>query len=221
MPTRIGLISDVHASPAPLIQALEIFEQLAVSKVICAGDIAGYFDELGPTIKLLQAHQCETIIGNHDQSFIEEHPDRINSPAFQYLQALPETLEYRIEGKSIYVVHAHPPDFQHGGIKLLDQEGLLIEKQKQHWINALEDFDHDVLIVGHTHQVFAEQLGNTFVVNPGSSQFNHSCMILLLPDLSVQTFALEDQSILKSWNFSHLFGKATAYPPAKKNPDSG
>ena len=97
----------------------------------------------------------------------------------------------------------------------IDRLKLLIEKQKQHWTNELEDFDHDVLIVGHTHQVFAEQLGNTFVVNPGSSQFNHSCMILSLPDLSVQTFALGDQSILKSWNFSHLFGKSVAYPAAK------
>ena len=215
MPTRIGLIGDVHASPAPLKQALEIFESEAVSKIICTGDIAGYFEHLTEAIELLEANQCETIIGNHDQSFLNDNPDLKESSEYSFLQNLPETLEYEIDNIRILVVHAHPPDHQHGGIKLLDQNGLLIEKQKQHWINELAEFDHDVLIVGHTHQVFAEQIGNTFVVNPGSSQFNHSCMILSLPDLSVQTFALEDQSILKSWNFSHLFGKAVAYPPAK------
>ena len=216
MPSRIGLIGDVHASPAPLKQALNIFESEAVSKIICTGDIAGYFEQLTETIELLEAHRCETIIGNHDQAFLEKNLDIKESNEYCFLQHLPETLEYEIDNIRILVVHAHPPDHQHGDIKLLDQNGVLIEKQKQYWINELADFEHDVLIVGHTHQVFAEQLGNTFVVNPGSSQFNHSCMILSLPDLSVQTFALEDQPILKCWNFSHLFGKAAVYPTAKK-----
>jgi putative phosphoesterase len=220
MTTKIGLVSDVHASPAPLKQALKIFEQEAVSKIICAGDIAGYFENLSETIELLEAHQCETIIGNHDQSFLNDNLDLKESSEYLFLQNLPETLEYKISNIRILVVHAHPPDHQHGGIKLLDQNGRVIEKQKQHWIKELEDFDYDVLVVGHTHQVFAEQLGSTFVVNPGSSQFNHSCMVLSLPDLSVQIFALEDQPILKSWNFSHLFGKPANYPPAKNKSDS-
>ena len=216
MSTKIGLVSDVHASPAPLKQALKIFEQEAVSKIICAGDIAGYFENLSETIELLIAHQCESIIGNHDQSFLNDNLDLKESSEYLFLKSLPETLEYEIENIRILVVHAHPPDHQHGGIKLLDQNGLVIEQQKQHWIKELEDFGYDVLIVGHTHQVIAEALGNTFVVNPGSSQFNHSCMVLSLPDLSVQTFALEDQPILKSWNFSHLFAQKAAYPRRKK-----
>ena len=216
MPTKIGLVSDVHASPEPLKQALEIFAQEKVSKIICIGDIAGYFDQLAETIDLLKNHGCETIIGNHDQSFMEDNPDAKTSPEYRYLQALPETLEYHIEGKSIFVVHANPPSSQHGGIKLLDQDGMLIDQQKNDWIEALEDFNYDVLIVGHTHQVFAEQIGDTFVVNPGSTPLNHSCMVLSLPDLSVETFALEDQPIVKSWNFSYLFGQKARYPTAKK-----
>lgn len=218
MPTKIGLISDVHASPQPLKQALEIFAQEKVSKIICAGDIAGYFDLLSETIDLLEKHGCETIIGNHDQSFLKDNPDVKDSPEYRFLQALPETLEYQIEGKSIYVVHAHPPSSQHGGIKLLDQRGEIIEEHKNEWIETLDDFDYDVLIVGHTHQVFAEQLGNTFIVNPGSAPLNHSCMVLSLPDLSVETFALENQAIVKSWNFSYLFGQNSNYPSAKNKP---
>lgn len=215
MPTKIGLISDVHASPQSLEQALAIFAQEKVSKIICAGDIAGYFEQLSETIDLLVRHGCETIIGNHDQSFLEDNPDVKNSPEYRFLQALPETLEYQIEGKSIYVVHAHPPSSQHGGIKLLDKEGNIIEGQKDAWIKALDNFNYDVLIVGHTHQVFAEQLGDTFIFNPGSTAFNHSCMVLSLPDLSVETFPLEDQAIVKSWNFSYLFNQNANYPSAK------
>lgn len=215
MPTKIGLISDVHASPQSLEQALEIFAQEKVSKIICAGDIAGYFDQLSETIDLLEGNGCETIIGNHDQSFLEDNPSAKNSSEYKFLQALPQTLEYQIEGKSIYVVHAHPPSSQHGGIKLLDKEANIIEAQKNDWIEALDNFNYDVLIVGHTHQVFAEQLGSTFTVNPGSTAFNHSCMILSLPDLSVETFALGDQEIVKSWNFSYLFKPNANYPSAK------
>ena len=217
MTTKIGLVSDVHASPQPLRQALDIFDQQKVSKVICAGDVAGYFEPLLPTIDLLESHRCDTIIGNHDQEFLEENSDCQNSAEYLFLQALPETLEYEIEGKKLYVVHAHPPDAQHGGIKLLNQNGLLIEQQKAYWDNKLADFGFDVLIVGHTHQVFVEKLANTLVINPGSSQFNHSCMVLTLPDLEVETFALGDQAIIKCWNFSYLFSQANNYPQRKDN----
>ncbi len=40
--TSIGLISDVHVTPAPIEEALSIFEQAGVEQVFCAGDIAGY-----------------------------------------------------------------------------------------------------------------------------------------------------------------------------------
>ncbi len=215
MSTKIGLVSDVHASPVPLAQALAIFENENVHDIICAGDIAGYFETLAPTIELLRKYNCKTIIGNHDQAFLEENTDVQNSDEYNYLGNLPETLEYIIEGKRIYVVHAHPPNAQHGGIKLLDVDGNIIQEQKDDWENTLKQFNYDVIIVGHTHQVYAEQLGDVFVVNPGSTAFNHSCMILTLPELSVQTFALEGQEILKSWNFSMLFKHKQPYPPAK------
>ena len=77
----------------------------------------------------------------------------------------------------------------------------MAERQDK-WTKSLVDFDHDVLIVGHTHQVYAEQLGRVLVINPGSVPFNHSCMILSLPDLSVETYALGDREIAHCWNFS-------------------
>jgi putative phosphoesterase len=144
---------------------------------------------------------CQTIIGNHDQSYIESHQQEKNSAEYRFLDALPETLEYEIEGRRVYVVHAHPPASQHGGIKLLDVDGELIPEQKQYWQQALKDLDYDVLIVGHTHQVFAEQLGDVLVINPGSTQFNHTCMILTLPEMTVQTFALQGKDPVKSWNW--------------------
>lgn len=207
MTTRLGLISDVHATHAPLKEALSIFKREQVDKIICAGDIAGYFDELEPAVDALLEHGCSTIIGNHDQAYIESHADEVDSKHYRFLNSLPETLQYEIEGKRIYVVHAHPPCSQHGGIKLLDVDGELIAEQRQYWQQQLQDENFDVLIVGHTHQVFAEQMGDVLVINPGSTQFNHTCMTLTLPEMTVETFALEGKQALKSWNWGKFIHK--------------
>jgi len=204
MTTRIGLVSDVHSSPDPLRQALEIFGNEQVDEVICAGDIAGYYDTLAPTIELLAQSNCRAIVGNHDQYYLEKASQDGSSSTRAYLESLPQTLNLEIEQNRVLVVHANPPSEQHGGIKLLDQQGEVMQERKEEWTLALAKLEHDVLIVGHTHQVYAERLGEVLVVNPGSTVFNHSCMILSLPDLSVQTFALGNQQIVKCWNFSML-----------------
>ena len=222
MTTRIGLISDVHSSPVALAEALQIFADQQVDDIICAGDIAGYYDTLLPTIRLLVRADCKTIIGNHDQSWLEKNtsqykavdgrpdssPDsssansQDSSEIRSYLQQLPQTLELVVEGKRLFVVHANPPSEQHGGIKLRDRYGNIVAERKADWTQSLADLQHDVLIVGHTHQVYAEQLGPVLVINPGSVPFNHSCMVLSLPDLRVETYALGDREIIRSWNFS-------------------
>ena len=201
MSAKIGLLSDVHARHAPVAEALSIFKSEQVDLIICPGDIVGYFDEINPVIDLLIESNCQTTIGNHDQSYIEAHTEETHTEEYHFLSSLPEKLEYEIEGKRVYVVHAHPPASQHGGIKLLDVDGALIPEQKKYWQQALKDMDYDVLIVGHTHQVFAEQLGDVLVINPGSTQFNHTCMILTLPEMTVQTFALQGKDPVKSWNW--------------------
>ena len=205
MTTRIGLVSDVHSSPEPLRQALEIFHREQVGEIICAGDIAGYYDTLLPTIELLVASNCKAIAGNHDQEYLEKPTPEDDQSIRYYLQNLPLFLDLQIEQKRLYAVHASPPCEQHGGIKLLDQQGNTIEERINEWTLALSEFDYDVLIVGHTHQVYAERIGKLLVVNPGSSVFNHSCMILSLPDMEVETFALGNQTLVKCWNFGMLF----------------
>jgi putative phosphoesterase len=208
MTTRIGLISDVHASPLPLRQALDIFERENVDDIICAGDIAGYYDSVAPTIELLARSGCKAIAGNHDQSYLEKPAREDDQDVRAYLEALPLRLELEIEGLKVLVVHASPPAEQNGGIKLLDQQGDIIEDRRQEWAGNLAEVDSDVLIVGHTHQVFALPLG-------------HSCMILSLPELTVREFALGRQDIVRCWNFSMLFGSEQVAPsprgPRKAN----
>lgn len=205
----IGLISDVHASPEPVEQALDIFAKAGVDSVFCAGDIAGYMDDLDQTIELLIDHNCQTIIGNHDLSYLAQHADEADNRSTDFLHTLPLYYKTSIEGISLYMVHAQPPDTCHGGIKLLDKEGQVQLEMIKQWDVKLQSFNYDVLVVGHTHQVFAEVIAGTLVINPGSSAFNNSCAILRLPEMSVELFALSGKSIKKTWNWGEhmIYGR--------------
>lgn len=198
---KLGLISDPHAYPEPVAEALSIFKQEQVDAIWCTGDITGYGEGLEKTIRLLQESDCQVILGNHEINYLQKSSKVIDTDISSYLGSLPRVIQQNIEGKTVYMVHASPPNSLMDGIRLLDQQGCIIESEKQDWTTRLSDFEHDVLIVGHTHQVFAEILGSTLVINPGSSQFNHSCAVLSFPDLNVQWFALSGQSIKKSWNW--------------------
>lgn len=206
MTTRIGIVSDIHAHAEPLKAALSFFNTNDVDLVLCPGDIAGYGNQLQETIELLRTYQCQCVQGNHEAWYLDEHQDE-DSDIYRYLKALPRTLKLNIESKHIYMVHAQPPDEMMGGIRLLNQDAELVPQQVQQWGNTLKDFDNDVLIVGHTHQVYAERLSKTLVINPGSTTYNHSCAILNLPALTVEFIALSNQQIKKTWNWGDQFRK--------------
>jgi predicted phosphodiesterase len=192
----------VHATPEPVAEALALFKSRGVDRILCPGDIAGYGADLDHTVALLLGHDCQAVLGNHEIWHLEEHATGKETPTSRWFGSLPRVLQLTIEGKRLYMVHASPPDSVKGGIRLLDIDGNLIDAEKARWSGHLEGFGHDVLLVGHTHQVFCEQLGNTLVINPGSTLFNHTCAILSLPELSVEWFGLSGKQPVKTWNWA-------------------
>jgi predicted phosphodiesterase len=205
----LGLISDVHATAAPVQEALEIFERAGVDQVLCAGDIAGYHDEVEETVALLVNNDVQAVRGNHDLRYLDRCGEHEGGLAAAYFRQLPAVLDIESAGRRVYVVHAEPPDAcDGGGIRLLDQDGGVRPERAALWTQRLASCECDVLVVGHSHQVFAERLGNTLVVNPGSSVFNHSCAILRLPEMTVQMLPLSGEPIMKTWNWAeYMAGK--------------
>ena len=207
--TAIGLISDVHATASPIEEALSIFQQAGVEQIFCAGDVAGYGDQLERSVALLVDSGCQTILGNHDLLYLEQHADNVDDMAAAYFRQLRRSMNVSLGGKKIHMVHASPPDDCHNGIKLLDQGGEVETDRIAFWEKELKSLDCDVLVVGHTHQVFAQRVGEIFLLNPGSTVFNHSCAILYLPEMSVRVVPLSDREVEKTWNYSdYLMGKA-------------
>lgn len=205
----LGLISDVHATAAPVQEALKIFERAGVDQVLCAGDIAGYHDEVEETVALLVNNDVQAVRGNHDLRYLDRCGEHEGGLAAAYFRQLPAVLDIKSAGRRVYVVHAEPPDAcDGGGIRLLDQDGGVRPERAALWTQRLASCECDVLVVGHSHQVFAERLGNTLVVNPGSSVFNHSCAILRLPEMTVQMLPLSGEPIMKTWNWAeYMAGK--------------
>ena len=201
MSVKIGLISDVHATAAPLREALAVLRREGVDTILCPGDIAGYGTELEPTVELLSHSGCRAVLGNHDFWWLNGPDGVAGGPVATYLRRLPPVIEFPAAGKRLYMVHASPPESLLEGIRLLDEDGVLIPEQMELWTDYLKAFPFDVLVVGHTHQVFAVQLGEMLVVNPGSTRFNHTCAILSLPAMEVRFIALGGKKPVPAWNW--------------------
>ena len=59
-------------------------------------------------------------------------------------------------------------------------QGRLDPSAHAGWARRLAGCAADVLVVGHTHQVFAERLGGTLVVNPGSTRCRSTSIAISL-----------------------------------------
>lgn len=206
---KIGLMSDVHACASPLKEALEIFAREDVSMVLCAGDIAGYGTEVAKTVQLLLQSDCETILGNHDVWYLDKYVEKAEDEVGTYLSGLSYMWESVVEGFHIYAVHASPPMSLDMGIRLLDEQGRILPKEMERWDVQLVEYPFDILVVGHTHQVFAEQIGGKLIINPGSTKFNHTCAILSLPEMEVQIIPLSGKEPLMSWNWGVMARNGT------------
>jgi len=211
MSTRVGLISDVHAAFTPLREAIDVFAREGVDLLLCAGDVAGYGTELAQCVELIAESGCVTILGNHEIWYLERHSAGFDRKVARYFRCLPLTWEATLEGKRIMAVHASPPGSVVKGITLLDQDEQILAGEKKIWSGELDRYALDVLVVGHTHQVFAEMAGRTLVINPGSTVFNHTCAILSLPDQEVSIVPLSGKKPRKIWHWGMMTGEGAAF----------
>ena len=62
----IGIISDIHGNHVALSAVLARLDKLGVSKIICLGDVGGYYCEINECCEELQARNIFTLMGNHD-----------------------------------------------------------------------------------------------------------------------------------------------------------
>ncbi len=168
---KIGIISDIHGNSQGLKKVLSEMKQC--DKVLCAGDITGYYPFINESIGLLKKNKVISVLGNHDQYLLYgQAPKNANrkvkksvrlmkkiasNESLNYLKSLPIDLNLLIGKKKILMCHGSPwnfleeriyPDFQH------------FEKFRK--------VPFDIIILGHTHYPMVRKVGRKIVLNPGS-----------------------------------------------------
>jgi putative phosphoesterase len=180
---KLGLITDVHADPRTLNTAVDRLEQHhQVDQILCMGDLTGYGNQPVETLDLLIKLDFPTVRGNHDM------PSRSTLPAhIEYLKDLPIGLMFAYDGYSIYACHGLPE------MNMMGFSADMLERP--HIQQMVEDLDVDFVLTGHTHVIFCQQVGKTWILNPGSlyngSNINttHSYGVL---DLGLRVFSVFD-----------------------------
>lgn len=76
----LAIISDIHGNHAALIAVLDELDRIGVEKIICLGDVGGYYCQINECCETLQARNVFSLMGNHDWYLATgEHCQRSNS----------------------------------------------------------------------------------------------------------------------------------------------
>ena len=172
---RLGILSDPHGNSLGLIAALRALEGSRVDRLLCAGDIVGYYPFVNETIDTLIAAGVECIAGNHDLYLRGDRPttrerwkayqldyvdEVITHENRQWLAALPLQLDIEVGRTRITMCHGSPwspEEYIYPDATDLERFGA---------VNV------DVIIMGHTHIPMVRRLEvgqrEVLLFNPGS-----------------------------------------------------
>ena len=167
----LGIVSDIHSNLPALQAVLKEMKRLKVSRILCAGDLVGYYTFPNEVIKLAGKAGIHSIAGNHDRAVVSRDHHNLNDLAsltarWTAGQLAPASLEWlrrlqprdRLElgGRLFLVVHGSPRD---------DNE-YVFPLTPDTW--PFGEIDVDVLVMGHTHIPWQGRFGTLLVINPGS-----------------------------------------------------
>lgn len=172
---KLGVISDVHANASALETVLYQLRRQEVDRIVCAGDIVGYYPQAERVIRLLQIANVDCVMGNHDEAVLGSTPMGFNvyarraadwtrrnlsEESLNFLKSLPLELNLSLAGKEVYVVHGSPRE--------PTKEYVFQEQIDRDFLNYHFEDPPDVVIFGHTHLPFIKQVERTLILNPGS-----------------------------------------------------
>ena len=166
---NLGLIADIHADIRALEAALNRLDELAISRIYCAGDLVGYGSEPDAVAALLRDRGIPCISGNHDRWALERRqvlsvrgwkPADLHDDTWEILHQLPASRRVELDGVTIEIHHGSPAS---------DTEYVSAYKPLPPSVEEFWNRSHaDYLILGHTHIPMIERRSRGTVVNPGS-----------------------------------------------------
>jgi putative phosphoesterase len=166
---RLGLIADIHGDHRALESAIRHMDQLAVSAILCAGDLVGYGTHADDVVALIRERSIQCVRGNHDRWALERRQviglrgwkTAVFRPeTWEFLAALPPFLRIAWGSRRLAVYHGSPA---------ADTEYVTPYKPIPETVDRFWDQgDADVLVLGHTHIPMVERSPRGTLLNPGS-----------------------------------------------------
>ncbi len=170
---KIGLISDVHSNTPALDAVLDELEEKNVDKVLCAGDLVGYYTRPNEVVEEIRDREIPAVKGNHDEgvsggSFrfnpkarkaLEYSREKLSEKNREFLKQLPERKRFELGGLDVFMAHGSPRRPVSEYVMPRDADESLLD---------FFDDNPDVMVLGHTHKAFDREVNGTLFVNPGS-----------------------------------------------------
>jgi putative phosphoesterase len=183
MTTRLAIFSDPHANRAATAATLAAIDHASPDAVYCLGDLVGYGAHPNETIDLVRERAIPTIIGNYDDGvgfdrddcgcaykdeaerergqrsllWTRRHTTADRKAALRSL--LPE-LRFEAEGFRLRLVHGSPRRMN---------EYLFADRDPRTLARIAHAADCDLLVFGHTHQLWVGAIDGVLFVNDGSA----------------------------------------------------
>jgi putative phosphoesterase len=157
---KIGIIADVHCNHEALRVALD--RMGPVDELVCAGDAVYQFRFSNDVMDMLRERGARYVLGNHEDVLLgrwgEHARGAARGDALAYMAEQVHSIETRVNGKSLVVVHGSP--FEPHNEYIYPNSPSL---------SRMAEIDADYIVLGHTHYQMAERVGRALVINPGSA----------------------------------------------------
>src|SRR6056297_2357687 len=140
---KIGVFSDSHDHMINIEKATKVFLENDVQKIVHCGDLVAPF--IKKAMSSLNGSKIEAVgvFGNNDGE-----RDNMNRIFGDVMKIKGDFMELNWNGHKIAVYHGTYQKMMKG----------LIDSQK-----------YDLVLTGHTHNIWVERVGKTLVVNPGET----------------------------------------------------
>jgi len=168
---RLTLLADVHAN-LPALEAVLRDPRGRGERVVCAGDMVGYYPWPNEVLDLLRSHRADCVRGDHKRGLLGRvditwfHDDaatalawtreRLTAESLDYLASLEDRRRFRAGDRLVAVHHGSPGE---------DDEYVMPEHLSSGLLVAAEA---DIVFLGHTHHPMVGRYPDGLVVNPGS-----------------------------------------------------
>lgn len=186
---KILIFSDLHGSIKNIFFFLEKNNN-SFERILFAGDFFGYLIGSKEIIKFFQSHSIDFIIGNHDLYFLRKiFKNNFNFYYNKYKSFMMSLKNYQNKYgalfetcKQINVDELKPLLGQQfykeliiDGLKFIICHGSIDDAFNEYIYpdsNKIDiffqEYDFDVLILGHTHIPFIKEKKGKYIINPGS-----------------------------------------------------